>query len=188
MNIPNWLTVGRIALIPVFVVLFYAPFRGAHIACAFAFLLAALTDWLDGYLARRLHQTSAFGAFLDPVADKLMVTFALVLLIEADPHPWVAIPAGVIICREIAVSALREWMAELGARKKVSVAWIGKLKTIVQICAIIAMIVGTPGDYAYIYSLGLILLYVSVALTIWSMFTYLGAAWPSLRPNGNGNG
>ncbi len=183
MNLPNGLTVGRIALIPVFVALFYAPFPGAHIACAFVFLLAAITDWLDGYLARKLAQTSAFGAFLDPVADKLMVAFALVLLIETDPHPWVAMPAGVIICREIAVSALREWMAELGARAKVSVAWIGKLKTIAQIIAIIAIIVGTPGDYAYIYSMGLVLLYVSVTLTIWSMFTYLRAAWPNLRPD-----
>ena len=116
LNIPNILSLTRIAVVPVFVVVFYLPFAWANVATAAIFAIAAFTDWLDGYLARRLNQTSRFGAFLDPVADKLLVAVALILLVAADPTPWLTIPAIIIIGREIAISALREWMAEIGER------------------------------------------------------------------------
>lgn len=177
-NTPNLLTVLRILLIPVYVVVFYLPLGWARLACAIVFTLAALTDWLDGYLARRWGQTSSFGAFLDPVADKLMVAVALVLLVQSDPRPLLALPAAVIIGREITVSALREWMAEYGARAQVAVSKIGKFKTTAQMVAIVLLIlVGTGSP---VYSIGLVLLYVAAALTLWSMLVYLRAAWPSL--------
>lgn len=176
-NTPNLLTLLRIALIPVFVVLFYLP---APVMTAVVFTAAALTDWLDGYLARRWEQTSPLGAFLDPVADKLMVAVALVLLVEANPSPAFALPAVVIIGREIAVSALREWMAEVGARAKVAVTMMGKVKTTVQMIAIILLILHRPVLGLPIYELGVVLLYVAVALTLWSMILYLRVAWPSL--------
>lgn len=183
MNIPNTLTLIRIGLIPVFVVVFYLPFAWAHIATAAVFALAAITDWLDGFLARRLQQTSAFGAFLDPVADKLMVTIVLVLLVQADPRAWLAIPAAIIIGREIAVSALREWMAELGQRTKVAVAIVGKFKTIAQMTALLLMLFKEPLWGLPTYDIGLYLLYLSAVLTLWSMFAYVRAAWPALWGN-----
>lgn len=179
-NIPNLLTLLRILLIPVFVVLFYLPVPWARLACALVFGAAALTDWLDGWLARRWGQTSPLGSFLDPVADKLMVAVALVLLVQADPRVLLALPAAVIIGREITVSALREWMAELGARAQVAVSLLGKFKTTAQMVAIVLLIleesiVGVP-----VYDLGLVLLYIAAFLTLWSMVMYLRAAWPSL--------
>lgn len=179
-NIPNLLTLLRIFLIPVFIVLFYTPMSWARLSCALVFGLAALTDLVDGYLARRLGQTSALGAFLDPVADKLMVAAALVLLVEADPRPLLALPATVIIGREIAVSALREWMAEIGVRSRVAVSWIGKFKTTVQMIAILVLILGPSPWGLPTYVPALVLLYVAAILTLWSMFVYLRAAWPSL--------
>lgn len=181
MNLPNLLTLLRIVLIPVMAVVFYLPWRWTHLVAAALFALAALTDWLDGYLARRLGQTSALGAFLDPVADKLMVVVALVLLLQRDPTVWLALPAAVIIGREIAVSALREWMAELGARRKVAVSLIGKYKTAVQMVAIIFMLYREPIAGVPVYNVGFALLYVAAALTIWSMSVYLVAAWPRLK-------
>jgi CDP-diacylglycerol--glycerol-3-phosphate 3-phosphatidyltransferase len=178
MNLANGLTLFRIVLIPVFVLVFYLPFRWAHVVTAAIFGFAALTDWLDGFVARRLHQTSSFGAFLDPVADKLMVAVALVLLVAANPSPWLAVPAAVIIGREIAVSGLREWMAEIGQRSKVSVAMVGKVKTTLQMIAIVMMLYGRPGEPIPSYELGFFLLYVAAALTLWSMLTYLRAMWP----------
>ena len=179
-NIPNALTLLRIALIPVFVVIFYLPVPWARPLCAVVFTLAGITDWLDGYLARRWEQTSALGAFLDPVADKLMVAIALVLLVQADPRMLLALPAAVIIGREITVSALREWMAEIGARAKVAVSMAGKLKTTAQMIAIVLLIIGGPVLDLPIVALGLVLLYVAALLTLWSMLLYLRAAWPSL--------
>jgi CDP-diacylglycerol--glycerol-3-phosphate 3-phosphatidyltransferase/cardiolipin synthase len=177
-NTPNLLTLLRIGLIPVFVGIFYIPAPWAGLACALVFSLAAITDWLDGYLARRWGQTSPLGAFLDPVADKLMVAVALVLLVQADPRAVLALPAAVIIGREIAVSALREWMAELGARAQVAVSMVGKFKTTAQMVAIILLIlVATDSP---IYDIGMVLLYIAAALTLWSMVLYLRAAWPSL--------
>ncbi len=188
-NIPNALTLLRIALIPVFVVIFYLPVPWARPVCALVFTLAALTDWLDGWLARRWGQTSPLGAFLDPVADKLMVAVALVLLVQAEPSIWLALPAAVIIGREITVSALREWMAEIGARAKVAVSMAGKLKTTAQMVAIVLLILGgtVPGfpvTALPVSSLGLVLLYVAAVLTLWSMVLYLRAAWPSLTGSG----
>lgn len=180
MNIPNTLTLIRIALIPVFVLVFYLPFSWAHIAASIVFALAALTDWLDGYLARRLGQISRLGAFLDPVADKLMVAIALVLLVEAHPTPWLALPAAVIVGREITVSALREWMAEIGARGKVAVSDYGKVKTIAQMVAIFLLLFGEPLFALPVNEVGYVLLYVAAGLTLWSMLLYLYAAWPKL--------
>jgi CDP-diacylglycerol--glycerol-3-phosphate 3-phosphatidyltransferase/cardiolipin synthase len=179
-NLPNLLTLFRIALVPVFVVLFFLPVSWAREGCAVLFALAAITDWLDGYFARRLGLVSPIGAFLDPVADKLMVAAALVLLVQADPTPWLAIPAVVIIGREITVSALREWMAELGARAHVAVSAVGKFKTAAQMAAVILLLyrddlLGIP-----VYAIGFVLLYVAVILTLWSMTVYLRAALPSL--------
>lgn len=181
MNVPNILTFMRIGLIPVFVLVFYLPFEGARMVSAAIFALAAITDILDGYLARRLGQISALGTFLDPVADKLMVAVALVLLVQADPTPWLAIPAAVIIGREITISALREWMAEIGQRTSVAVSMIGKLKTITQMLALLLLLYRAPLMELPIYSAGLILLYVAAGLTLWSMLVYLHAAWRSLK-------
>ncbi len=185
-NIPNLLTLIRILLIPVYIVLFYLPVEWANIACAFVFGLAAATDWLDGYLARRLQQTSAFGAFLDPVADKLMVAAALILLVAADPRPELAIRAVIIIGREITISALREWMAELGKRTKVAVSMVGKFKTAAQMGAIMFMIWRDPLFGLPIYQIGFVLLYVAAILTLWSMLVYLRAAWPTLTETSGG--
>ena len=179
-NTPNILTLLRIVLIPVYVAIFYLPVPWARLACALVFTAAAVTDWLDGYLARRWGQTSPLGAFLDPVADKLMVAVALVLLVQADPQPALALPAAVIIGREITVSALREWMAELGARARVAVSMVGKFKTTAQMVAIIFLILGELPFGIPLYGLGLVLIYIAAVLTLWSMVLYLKAAWPSL--------
>jgi CDP-diacylglycerol--glycerol-3-phosphate 3-phosphatidyltransferase len=175
-NIPNRLTLLRIGLIPVFILVFYLPFSWMNAVAAALYGLAALTDWLDGYLARRLGQTSPFGAFLDPVADKLMVAVALVLLVERDPSPWLAVPSCVILGREIAISALREWMAAIGERSKVRVMALGKVKTTAQMLAVVLMLYGPPPQHAVTYTVGFALLYLSALLTLWSMVLYLRAA------------
>lgn len=182
MNIPNSLTVIRILLIPVFILVFYLPYKWTHAAAAALFAAGAITDWLDGYLARKLNQTSQFGAFLDPVADKLLVAVALVLLVQADPRAWLAITAAIIIGREIAVSALREFMAEIGQRSQVRVATVGKVKTIAQMVAIVLMLYRIPIHDVPIYEIGFVLLVIAAGLTLWSMLAYLRAAWPSLKP------
>ncbi|RKZ91939.1 MAG: CDP-diacylglycerol--glycerol-3-phosphate 3-phosphatidyltransferase [Candidatus Parabeggiatoa sp. nov. 1] len=192
MNIPNLLTLLRILLIPVFVVTFYLPWSWANVLTTFIFGLAAITDLFDGYLARRWNQTSAFGAFLDPVADKLIVVVALVLIVQADPNPhpspWLAIPAAVIIGREITISALREWMAEIGQRAKVAVSIIGKIKTNAQMCALLMLLYHEPLFGLPIYEIGLLSLYVAAILTLWSMMVYLQAALPILLKNEDGKG
>lgn len=179
MNIPNLLTVLRVLLIPVFVLLFYLPFSWSHLAASAVFAFAAATDWLDGYLARRLQQSTAFGAFLDPVADKLIVAVALVLLVDEHASLWLTLPAAVIISREIVVSALREWMAELGARAQVAVSNVGKWKTAAQMLALVILLAHSP-QFSFWIGLGYGLLFVSAALTLWSMTQYLRAAWPHL--------
>ena len=181
MNLPNTLTVVRIALMPVLVIVFFMPFAWAPLACAAIFALAAITDWADGYLARRLSQVSKFGAFLDPVADKLMVAIALVLIIQRDPESWIAIPSAIIISREIVVSALRELMAELGQRAAVSVATIGKVKTACQMTALLLMLYRNDLGSIPVFSIGLVLLYVATVLTLWSMVAYLRMAWPVMK-------
>ena len=184
-NIPNLLTLLRIALIPVFVLFFYLPFKWAHLVSVLLFIFAALTDWLDGFLARRLAQTSAFGAFLDPVADKLIVAVALLLLVDVNPTSfhsiYLALPAAVIISREIVISALREWMAVIGAHTKVAVSIIGKIKTTAQLIALILLLYREPLLGIATGDIGLALLYVAAGLTLWSMLLYLRAAWPSLH-------
>lgn len=184
MNIPNLLTLLRILLIPVFVIAFYLPLSWANILCTGIFVLAALTDWLDGYLARRWNQTSAFGAFLDPVADKLMVATALILIVDANPTSysgiWLAVPAAVIVGREITISALREWMAEIGASARVAVSMLGKIKTTAQMTALIMLLFQQPLGPLPIAEIGFYLLYLAAVLTLWSMILYLRAAWPLL--------
>ncbi|HZE44882.1 MAG TPA: CDP-diacylglycerol--glycerol-3-phosphate 3-phosphatidyltransferase [Steroidobacteraceae bacterium] len=180
-NLPNTLTWLRILMIPGVVILFYLPFWWAHPAAGVGFALAGITDTLDGYFARKLGLTSRLGAFLDPVADKLIVAAALVLIVSADPRWYIAIMATVIIGREIAVSALREWMAEIGARGRIKVSMLGKYKTIMQITGLSMMLfrhnlLGIP-----IYKLGLLLTAVAAVLTLWSMILYLRLAWPELR-------
>jgi len=198
-NLPTWLTLFRVALLPVMVVVFYLPFRGHNIAAAIVFILAAITDWLDGFLARRMNLTSAFGAFLDPVADKLMVAVTLFLLVQSHPSAgWagilMAVTAAIIVGREISVSALREWMAEIGMSATVKVAMIGKLKTVMQMVALIVLIVQHEKDAEALrlYHIGEGLLVIAGILTIWSGLYYLRAAWPMLRgdtpvkPKGDG--
>lgn len=140
MNIPNILTLLRVALIPIFILLFYMPYHWSYLAAALVFTLASVTDWLDGYLARKLQQSTPFGAFLDPVADKLMVVIALVLLVQHHANFWVTAPAAIIIGRELVISALREWMAEMGARAQVAVSKLGKYKTALQMVALVVLL------------------------------------------------
>jgi CDP-diacylglycerol--glycerol-3-phosphate 3-phosphatidyltransferase len=187
LNTPNILTLLRIALIPAFIFAYYLHRPWAHMLATGLFILAALTDWLDGYLARKLEQTSPFGAFLDPVADKLMVAAALVMLV-GDPMVQAhvldvrlfAIVVVVIVGREIAVSALREWMSEVGKRSHVAVSFVGKIKTISQMVAIPFMLWREPIWGLPTFQIGEILLYIAAALTLWSMLSYLRAAWPNL--------
>ncbi len=179
MNIPNLLTVLRVALIPVFILFFYLPFSWSYWAASAVFALAAITDWFDGYLARRWEQSTPFGAFLDPVADKLMVAVALVLLVEEHANLWLSLPAVIIIGREIVVSALREWMAELGARAQVAVSQLGKWKTAAQMVALVILL-GNPPQLTVWVGMGSVLLIIAAALTLWSMLQYLLAAWPHL--------
>lgn len=179
-TIPNILTYFRILLIPVFVVLGFCHFHGHEMAVAVVFALAALTDWFDGFLARYLKQGSAFGEFLDPVADKLMITAALILLVTEYPNMIMAVAGVVIISREIVISALREWMADLGKRTSVKVSFIGKVKTAAQMFAIFVLLTQPP-VMNHIVIAGMVLLYIAVVLTLWSMMLYLQAAWKVLR-------
>ncbi|MED5388935.1 MAG: CDP-diacylglycerol--glycerol-3-phosphate 3-phosphatidyltransferase [Pseudomonadota bacterium] len=192
MNLPNILTMIRVVAIPVLVLVFYLPFKWSDLCAAALFLAAGVTDWLDGYLARRLNQTSPLGAFLDPVADKLIVGVALVMLVQIHATAWLAVPAMVIVSREIAVSALREWMAELGQRARVAVSQLGKIKTVTQMTAITLLLAQKPdfdlaGDLVMTPWLWLSygLLYLATALTLWSMGSYLRAAAPELLRGGD---
>jgi CDP-diacylglycerol--glycerol-3-phosphate 3-phosphatidyltransferase len=180
MNIPNLITVLRVLLIPIFILLFYLPYHWSYMAASSVFAFAAATDWLDGYLARRLEQSTPFGAFLDPVADKLMVAVALVLLVQAHANLWLTLPAAVIIGREIVISALREWMAELGARAQVAVSNLGKWKTAAQMLALVILLANPPA-FTFWVVLGYVLLILAAGLTLWSMLQYLRAAWPHLK-------
>src|SRR5262245_60372637 len=177
-------------MIPLVVALFYSPQPWLRWGAAFVFILAAITDSLDGYLARRLGQASALGAFLDPVADKLMVVAALVLLVsydppmlkffKFDPHVLITLTAAVIIGREITISALREWMAEMGARGKVAVSSLGKIKTIFQMTGLSMMLFRSDVWFIPAFELGVYCLVAAAALTLWSMVVYMRAAWPEL--------
>ncbi|HTD29173.1 MAG TPA: CDP-diacylglycerol--glycerol-3-phosphate 3-phosphatidyltransferase [Xanthomonadaceae bacterium] len=184
-TIPTILTLFRILLIPVLVLVFYLPQSWTHpwtnFAATFVFVLGALTDWADGWIARRWNLISAFGAFLDPVADKLAVTVALLLIVEIQPTQLMTSLAAIIIGREIAISALREWMAEVGHGRKVKVAWLGKLKTIVQMVAISLLLYQQDIAHLPTFQIGEVLLGVAAALTLISGYGYVRAAWPSLR-------
>lgn len=182
MNIPNLITVLRVLLIPIFIILFYLPFSWSYFAASAVFALASVTDWLDGYLARRLQQSTPFGAFLDPVADKLMVAVALVLLVGTHHNLWMTLPAAIIIGREIVISALREWMAELGARAQVAVSQLGKWKTAAQMVALIILL-AFPPVFSFWLVIGYGLLILAAGLTLWSMTQYLLTAWPHLSAN-----
>lgn len=187
-NIPILLTWLRVALIPLVVGVFYLPdawltLPAKAVAATVIFIVAAVTDWFDGFLARRWNETSAFGAFLDPVADKLMVAGALLVLLEFSQIN--AIIAFIIIGREIAISALREWMAQIGASKSVAVSSIGKVKTVAQMTAIPLLLYGVHYDtllgFIDVRALGLTLMWIAAVLTVWSMFYYLRKAWPLIR-------
>ena len=188
LNLPNILTLIRLGVIPVFVVLFYWPTDMSNFYAAIVFVIAALTDLLDGYLARKLQKTTKFGAFLDPVADKIIVCTALVLIVEhyslyrdvLYPHlgKFITIPAMIIVSREIIVSALREWMAELGKRANVAVSWVGKWKTTIQLVAISGLI--WRFNELMIYA-AVTMLVIATVLTIWSMVMYLKAGWEYMQ-------
>lgn len=187
MNLPNILTAFRVVMIPLMVVVFYLPFTWSSFAAAVVFWFACITDYWDGYLARKMDLMTPFGAFLDPVADKLIVVVSLVLVVERDQTLWLTIPALVIIAREIIISALREWMAEMGRGADVKVSFIGKAKTLLQMVAITGLLGIEPaGTSALISSAGwyfaaIAILVVAAVLTFWSMMTYLKAAWPQLK-------
>ncbi len=192
LTLPTILTLFRIGLLPVIVVVFYLPEffpstrSWSNLAAAAIFIAAAITDWLDGWIARRYNMSSAFGAFLDPVADKLMVAVALFLIVQQNPSMMMAVASAVIVGREISISALREWMAELGQRAAVSVAWIGKLKTVMQIVAIVVCLHQRDFPELRLYRIGEVLLVVAAVLTIWSAFVYVRAAWPIMRDADSG--
>ncbi|TRY30147.1 CDP-diacylglycerol--glycerol-3-phosphate 3-phosphatidyltransferase [Aliiglaciecola sp. M165] len=182
-TIPNIITMLRVALIPIFVTVYYLDWEWARQAGAFVFWFAAITDWFDGYLARKLKQSSAFGAFLDPVADKLIVAAALLMITHTYATVWITIPAILLMSREIYVSALREWMGQHGKSDIVSVSFIGKAKTTAQMLALIGLLseleyfMGFP---LYWVTLGYVLLYFAAFLSVWSMLTYSIAAWKNL--------
>ena len=184
LNLAIFLTLFRIASIPAVVILFYSPLLHSRPIAAVLFGIAAITDFLDGWVARRYGQSSKFGEFLDPVADKLMVSIVLVMLVQGDPDWYVDIVAMIIIGREIAVSALREWMATIGERANVKVSWSGKVKTVLQMFGIGFMVYENTFLGLDIYAIGFVLLIVAAGMTIWSMSVYLRAAWPSILRQG----
>ena len=190
LTLPTILTLIRIAMIPVLAAVYFLPYGWTNFAAAAVFAFASVTDWLDGWIARRFHLTSAFGAFLDPVADKLMVSTALFLIVQGHPTAWMALWGAVIVGREIAVSALREWMAEVGQRGAVAVAAIGKFKTIAQMVALTCLLYSVapalpphpkPWMGDFVFHVGDWLLAIAALLTLWSGLGYLRAAWPSLQ-------
>jgi len=180
LTIPTLLTLLRIVMIPVLVVVFYLPVEWANTVAVTIFILAGITDWLDGWIARRYGMASTFGAFLDPVADKLMVSVALIIIVQRHPETILALSTAVIIGREVTISALREWMASLGEGARVKVAWTGKIKTILQMVAIGFLLYGESLGVIPVLEIGRWLLVAAAVLTIVSMFTYLRAAWPAI--------
>ncbi len=180
-HLPNTLTLLRVALIPVMIVFFYLPFEWSRFVACWVFVAASITDFLDGYFARKYQTESKLGAFLDPVADKLTVTTALIILLQDHPTVFMVIATTVIVGREITISALREWMAELGKRSAVNVAMIGKIKTVFQMTAIGFLLYEADLWFIPVYNIGLVLLYVAAGLTLYSMYEYLRAAWPLMK-------
>jgi CDP-diacylglycerol--glycerol-3-phosphate 3-phosphatidyltransferase len=180
-NLPTNLTLLRIAFIPLLVIIFYLPWVYANVACTVIFMLAGFTDWLDGYLARKMRMETPFGAFLDPVADKLMVAIVLVLIVQQQPDPYLAIPAAIIIGREITIASLREWMAELGKRAKLKVSIVGKWKTTSQMLAMTLLLYREDLFGIPVNTIGYALLYIAAVLTLWSMVNYCIAALAAIK-------
>jgi CDP-diacylglycerol---glycerol-3-phosphate 3-phosphatidyltransferase len=172
LNLPTYLTFLRIFLIPLVVIVFYLPWQYSKAICTLLFLLAGLTDWLDGFLARKLRMESDFGAFLDPVADKLMVAIVLILIVQREPSPYLAIPTAIIIGREIAITSLREWMTKVGQRAKVKVSILSKWKTTLQMTSVSMLLYHEDIFGLPINTMGYWLLYLSAILTLWSMINY----------------
>ncbi len=184
-SLPNIITVSRIFLIPVFVIAYVVPWEHSYAVATFFFAAAALTDWLDGYLARRLNQTTRFGAFLDPVADKLIVVSALVVLMVHYGNVWLTLPGLIIVGREIVISALREWMAEMNSSIAVAVSTLGKIKTTMQMIAIGILMAFPPNFENPMVWVGFVIMYAAALMTLWSMSVYLKAAWPTLSSSAN---
>jgi len=187
LNLPNILTSIRVILIPVMVVVFYLPYDWSSFAAAVVFWFACITDYWDGYLARKMNLMTPFGAFLDPVADKLIVVISLIIIVERDSNLWLTVPALIIVAREVVISALREWMAEMNKSADVAISSVGKAKALIQMVAITGLLgiepAGTNGlisSDGWYYAAVLILIFAAV-LTLWSMMTYLKAAWPVLK-------
>ncbi len=181
MTLANFFTCLRVLLIPVFMAVYYAEFTGHFLVSSSIFILACITDWLDGHMARRMRQTSRFGAFLDPVADKLLVTITLVILAASYSTPWYTIPAALIVAREVLVSALREWMAEHNERDTVAVGMMGKIKTTIQMVSLIILLATDTQGPPIIWISGLVMINLAALLTMWSMGIYLHNAWPTLK-------
>ncbi|MDF1759218.1 MAG: CDP-diacylglycerol--glycerol-3-phosphate 3-phosphatidyltransferase, partial [Coxiellaceae bacterium] len=184
MNFALLLTWSRIFAIPVIVLVYFLPFKNAHLVAACAFALVAVTDWLDGFVARNLDQCTKLGAFLDPVADKLLVSISLLMILSQQYMPFLALPAAVIVGRELTISALREWMAEIGKRTSVAVTFVAKLKTVMQLVAIGVLLLYRPHMPLYVLYIGVVLLSIAAALTLWTMIIYLKIAWPDLTLHG----
>lgn len=179
-NFPTLLTLSRIFFLPIGIVCYFLPFPWAHPATAMLAFYVGVTDFFDGYIARRFNQTTRFGAFLDPVADKLAVVTGLILISGEFSNLWITVFSIIIVSRELIISALREWMAALGKRTSVAVAFIGKLKTSIQGVALLFLIWFHSGSAAWVFNTGFYLLIVAVVLTMWSMFVYLKLAWHDL--------
>jgi CDP-diacylglycerol--glycerol-3-phosphate 3-phosphatidyltransferase len=187
LNLAIMLTLFRIAAIPAVVICFYSPMPNARPIAAILFGIAAITDFIDGWVARRFGQHSRFGEFLDPVADKLMVAIVLVMLVQAQSGWFEDIIAMIIIGREITISALREWMATIGERANVKVSLSGKVKTTLQMFGIAFMVYQHDLFGIAIYTVGFVLLIAAAVMTIWSMFFYLKAAWPFIMADQDGD-
>ena len=186
MNTPTILTLSRIVAIPLLIVCYYLPITWSHLLTAGLFVLCALTDWLDGYLARARSEMTPLGAFLDPVADKLVVA-AVIVMIAAESYAWfLVVPAIIIIGREIAISALREWMSEMGKRASVAVSNLAKVKTGIQMASLTVLLYYSPREPDWILYIGEFLFCVAALLTLWSMINYLKVAWPDLTSSSKG--
>ena len=180
MNFALLLTWLRILSIPVIVLVYFLPMHSAHLIATIFFALVAITDWLDGYLARSLSQATKLGAFLDPVADKLLVSISLIAILGQTHSAFIMLPAAVIVGREIAISALREWMAEIGKRASVRVTYLAKVKAVLQMLAIGFLLFSSKNVSGAFLDIGIWLLYIAAALTLWSMIIYIKIAWPDL--------
>ena len=180
-NLPIFLSLIRILVIPILVVVFYLPFWWTNIVCAIIFVLASITDAFDGYLARKFKQVTKFGAFIDPIADKLIVSVTMILIADQASSWVITLPILIIISREIIISGLREWMASLGSSDSVAVSVLGKLKTGLQMVAITCLLWGVPITNVTLFEVGLVLIYLAAVLSVWSMGTYLLAAKQSIE-------